>query len=67
MNEIQCDEDKIEYIQGKTQASPQTMPQGWQIPCPPPQRSKISHIKRFDEDISQLSLCVNVSISPFFT
>jgi hypothetical protein len=26
MNEMQCDKDKIEYIQGKTQAPPQTMP-----------------------------------------
>jgi hypothetical protein len=26
MNEMQYDEDKIEYMQGKTQAPPQTMP-----------------------------------------
>jgi hypothetical protein len=26
MNEMQYDEDKIEYIQGKTPSSPQTMP-----------------------------------------
>jgi hypothetical protein len=25
MNKMQCDEDKIEYIQGKTQAPPQTI------------------------------------------
>jgi hypothetical protein len=26
MSEMQYDEDKIEYMQGKTQAPPQTMP-----------------------------------------
>jgi hypothetical protein len=36
MNEMHYDEDKIEYIQGKTQAPPQTMLSGWQTPSSPP-------------------------------
>jgi hypothetical protein len=62
MNEMQCDEDKIEYIQDKTQALPQTMSEGQQTSSPPPpQRSKMSCIKGFGENISQLPLYVNVS------
>jgi hypothetical protein len=40
MNEMQCDENKIVYVQGKTQAPPQTMSQGCQTPSPPPAKEQ---------------------------
>jgi hypothetical protein len=59
MNEIQCEKDKIEYVQGKTQTPLKSCHRDGKHQVPP-QRSKISHIKGFDEDISQLPLYINV-------
>jgi hypothetical protein len=60
MNEMQCDEDKIEYRQGNT-SSPSNHTIGIANIKFPPERSKTSRIKGFDENITQLSLCLNVS------
>jgi hypothetical protein len=61
---IKCngDEDKIEYIQDKTEAplKPCHRDGKHQVLPPPLQGSKSRSIKGFDENISQLSLCVNV-------
>jgi hypothetical protein len=55
MNEMQCDKNKIEYIQGKTQDPPSNHAMGIANTKPPPtprQRSKMSRIKRFGENVS---------------
>jgi hypothetical protein len=59
MNEMQYDEDKIEYIHDKTQDSPKPCHRDGkhQVPL---QRRKMIRIKGFGEDISQLPLCVIV-------
>jgi hypothetical protein len=57
---MQCNEDKIEYIQGENTRSPSNQAKGMKNTRPPRQRSKTSRIKGFGEDISQLPLCVNV-------
>jgi hypothetical protein len=49
----------IEYIQGKTQA-PLKPSIGLTNTKFPPQRSKMSRIKGFGENVSQLPLCTNV-------
>jgi hypothetical protein len=59
MNEMQCDEDKIEYIYGKTQA-PSNHTIGMANTKFLLQRSKTSHIKGFGENISQPPLCLNI-------
>jgi hypothetical protein len=58
MNEMQCDEDKIEYRQGNT-SSPSNHTIGIANIKFPPQRSKTSRIKGFDENITQLSQCIS--------
>jgi hypothetical protein len=60
---IKCngDEDKIEYIQDKTEAPSNHATEMANTKFfPPLQGSKSTSIKGFDENISQLSLCVNV-------
>jgi hypothetical protein len=57
---MKCDEHKIKYIQDKTQTLPSNHAIGMANTKFSPQRSKMSRIKVFGEDISQLPLCVNV-------
>jgi hypothetical protein len=59
MKEMQCDEKKIEYIQGKTQAPLKPSHRDGKHHVPP-QSSKSRSIKGFGENVTQLSLCVNV-------
>jgi hypothetical protein len=62
MKEMQCNEKKIREIQDKAQLplKPSHRESKHQVPPPPPQRSKSRSIKAFCENVSQLSLCVNV-------
>jgi hypothetical protein len=60
MKEMQQKCKRIQTIQDKIQAPPQTKPYGWQTPSSPSQSSNARSIKGFGENISQLSLCVNV-------
>jgi hypothetical protein len=57
---MQCDENKVEYIQDKVQAPPSNQAIGMTNTKFPPQRSKTGSIKGFGENVSQLHLCVNV-------
>jgi hypothetical protein len=58
--EMQCDDNKIEYIQDKVQAPPSNQAIGMANTKFLLQSRKTSHIKGFGENISQLPLCVNV-------
>jgi hypothetical protein len=55
------DKIKIYNIHNKIPTLPQTKPYGWQTLIPPLQISKSRRIKRFGENIGQLSLSVYVS------
>jgi hypothetical protein len=55
------DKIKIYNIHNKIPTLPQTKPYGWQTLIPPSQISKSRRIKRFGENIGQLSLSVYVS------
>jgi hypothetical protein len=57
---MQCNEEKMKYIQGKTQAPPSNHAIGMANTKFPLQRSKMSRVEGFGEDISQLPLCANV-------
>jgi hypothetical protein len=58
--EIQCDENKIKYIQNKEQAPPSNQAIVMANTKFFPQRCKTRSIKGFGENVSQLSLCVNL-------
>jgi hypothetical protein len=59
-DEMQCDKNKIEYIQGKSTSSPSNQAIGMANTKLPTQRSKTRSIKGFGENISQLPLCINI-------
>jgi hypothetical protein len=56
---MQCDENKIEYIQGKTQVSPQTKPWGWQTPS---SHHKAAKWEASSGLLKMLANCLSVSI-----
>jgi hypothetical protein len=60
MNEMQYDEDTIEYIKVKHKTPLKSCHRDGKHQVPP-QRSKMSYIKGFGENIRQLLLYVNVS------
>jgi hypothetical protein len=51
--------NKIKYIQGKTQSPPSNQAIGMANTKIPLHGSKTSRIKGFDENVSQLPVCIN--------
>jgi hypothetical protein len=71
MNEMQCDEDKIEYIQGKIQAPPSNHAIGMENSKsnPPPKEAKrVASRGLVKISANYLSMSIYlISISPFST
>jgi hypothetical protein len=70
MNEMQCNEDKIVYIQGEIQDPPQTKPYGWQTPSSPQKEEKrvaSRGLVRISANCLSIISMYFIYISPFST